>query len=324
MDCTDARSFLARRGRAVSLADSIRQARPAFRRGGWCLCTPNRNRLFFVGLEYNSDCNQDSDPGGGSIAPCPLAALKLAEPRRGNAPHVPVRVRGPYSPYAQGTGVVIAGFGEKDVYPSLVAFMTDGVLLGHCRLITLTETSISTESTASIIPFAQSEMVYTFMEGVNPDYQQKLEKYFEGQLQGLVRAVSENATELSPQQRKALDKSLSSVIPNLLENLRSAAGAYRTKYHSSPVTMAVSALPKDELAAMAESLVNLTSFKRKISMEHETVGGDIDVAVISKGDGFVWIRRKHYFSADLNPRFLARYVNNTQDRIARRATRDGI
>ncbi len=64
-------------------------------------------------------------------------------------------------------------------------------------------------------------------------------------------------------------------------------------------------LPKDELAAMAEALVSLTSFKRKVTMESETVGGPIDVAVISKGDGFVWIKRKHYFDAELNPQFFS-------------------
>jgi len=58
---------------------------------------------------------------------------------------------------------------------------------------------------------------------------------------------------------------------------------------------------------MAESLVNLTSFKRRITAETETVGGPIDVAVISKGDGFVWIKRKHYFQKDLNPAFFANY-----------------
>ena len=63
----------------------------------------------------------------------------------------------------------------------------------------------------------------------------------------------------------------------------------------------------DELAAMAESLVTLTSFKRRISMEKETVGGPVDVAVISKGDGFIWIKRKHYFDPRLNPGFIAKY-----------------
>lgn len=66
-------------------------------------------------------------------------------------------------------------------------------------------------------------------------------------------------------------------------------------------------LSKDELAAMAETLVNLTSFKRKITIGSETVGGPIDVAVISKGDGFVWIKRKHYFKPELNPHFFANY-----------------
>jgi hypothetical protein len=67
-------------------------------------------------------------------------------------------------------------------------------------------------------------------------------------------------------------------------------------------------LPKDLLAEVAESLVNLTSFKRRISMTSaETVGGPIDVAVISRGDGFVWIKRKHYFKPELNPQFMSQY-----------------
>ena len=70
--------------------------------------------------------------------------------------------------------------------------------------------------------------------------------------------------------------------------------------------------PKDELAAMAESLVNLTSLKRKISLDAETVGGPIDVAVISKGDGFIWIKRKHYFKPELNQNFIVNYFKDIE------------
>jgi len=42
-------------------------------------------------------------------------------------------------------------------------------------------------------------------------------------------------------------------------------------------------------------------------MVRETVGGPIDVAVISKVDGFIWIKRKHYFKIELNPQFSANY-----------------
>ncbi len=64
---------------------------------------------------------------------------------------------------------------------------------------------------------------------------------------------------------------------------------------------------------MAESLVTITSLKRKFTLEAETVGGPIDVAVISKGDGFIWIKRKHYFEASSNPQFFANYYPQFQE-----------
>jgi hypothetical protein len=42
------------------------------------------------------------------------------------------------------------------------------------------------------------------------------------------------------------------------------------------------------------------------------VGGPIDVAVISRGDGFIWIKRKHYFSPELNPQFAANYYREVE------------
>lgn len=71
-----------------------------------------------------------------------------------------------------------------------------------------------------------------------------------------------------------------------------------------PIMEAVQVLPKDELASLAEALVYLTSVKRRVTMTPETVGGPIDVAVISKGDGMIWIKRKMYFRPELNPRFF--------------------
>ena len=31
------------------------------------------------------------------------------------------------------------------------------------------------------------------------------------------------------------------------------------------------------------------------------------MAVISRGDGFIWIKRKHYFQPELNQHFFANY-----------------
>jgi hypothetical protein len=46
--------------------------------------------------------------------------------------------------------------------------------------------------------------------------------------------------------------------------------------------------------------------------EAETVSSPIDVAVISKGEGFVWIKKKQYFDASLNPDVLRNYCRKEE------------
>jgi len=99
----------------------------------------------------------------------------------------------------------------------------------------------------------------------------------------------------------------------ILKTFSDMLGKHRQEHYTDGVMSAVSLLPKDELAAMAESLVNLTVFKHKVSMSAETVGGAVDVAVITKGDGFIWIKRKHYFKPELNPQFAANYLRLDED-----------
>lgn len=60
----------------------------------------------------------------------------------------------------------------------------------------------------------------------------------------------------------------------------------------------------DELWQEAETLVNMSSFKKRISSDMETVWWMTDVAVITKGDWFIWIKRKHYFDPQLNSHYF--------------------
>ena len=61
------------------------------------------------------------------------------------------------------------------------------------------------------------------------------------------------------------------------------------------------------MAELVESLISITHLNRRITMSEEGVGGPIDVAIISKGDGFVWKKRKHYFKPELNQMFFDNY-----------------
>jgi hypothetical protein len=49
---------------------------------------------------------------------------------------------------------------------------------------------------------------------------------------------------------------------------------------------------KAELAETARELVALNVFKKRIMAQKQTVGGAIDVAVISRESGFQWITKQ--------------------------------
>jgi len=218
-----------------------------------------------------------------------------------------------FSKYPEGikkgeiSGVVIAGFGEKDIFPSLVSLQMEGIANNKLKYQKHLSSKIDFKNDASIIPFAQREMVDVFMEGIDPYYRNIAENYLSKIFQDYAGIIVNNLEKYTAKEKKDLNKKLVSIGEKILNDLNDALKRYRAMKHISPVVKVVSVLPKDELAAMAESLVNLTSFKRKVTPESETVGGPIDVAVISKGDGFIWIKRKHYFKKEPNPQFFANY-----------------
>ena len=207
------------------------------------------------------------------------------------------------------SGVVIAGFGTEDVFPVLESYSVECKIGDYLKYKKDADesTKISFPTNAAIIPFAQSEMVSTFMGGVAPDYQGVIDDYMELICSAYPQVLVDNMDCLDSQEKKDLTNRLREIGTNMFEDYQRELSDYRQEHYISPVMRVVRVLPKDELAAMAESLINLTSFKRRVSMEEETVGGPIDVAVISKGDGFIWIKRKHYFESDLNQQFLANY-----------------
>jgi len=206
----------------------------------------------------------------------------------------------------QVSGIVVAGFGEKEHFPSLIETMVYGMAAGHLLRLKPHQVSITDSGQAIVVPLAQREMVYTFMHGIDPDFKDQVERTTKELFDQMADIILQQVKSKYAVFGKALQAKVRTALDKLIPNLYHEWDKTRVEKYSDPVMENVASLPKDELGAMAESLVNLTKFKRRISRERETVGGPIDVAVITKGDGFVWMKRKHYFDAELNPRFIAR------------------
>lgn len=203
------------------------------------------------------------------------------------------------------TGVVISGYGDEEIFPRLYSYSIEGIYNGILKYKKDHEVEIdASERTATIVPFAQQEMVHSFLTGIDPDLKRQITGLIEKITSMYPEVIDSHITRLDLEQKEMVKDFGKDIFKQFVDNVdRMIVNKY-----SGPIINTVSSFPKEELAAMAEALVNLTSIKRKMSYQTETVGGPIDVAVISKGDGFIWIKRKHYFKAELNPSYFKNYA----------------
>jgi hypothetical protein len=147
------------------------------------------------------------------------------------------------------------------------------------------------------------------MEGIDPGYSHFIQGLIKTSLAETNLKVFEKWAPKSKQTSKT-KREIERAAKQAFDDIVDISKRYRTMEFSSPTTDMISILPKDELAHVAESLLALTSLHRRISRDIETVGGPIDVAVISKGDGFIWLKRKHYFRPELNLHFKQNYMRD--------------
>ncbi|MDR0313649.1 MAG: hypothetical protein LBI14_08620 [Treponema sp.] len=175
------------------------------------------------------------------------------------------------------SGVVFVGYGEEEIFPSICSVEIFGKL-GVDFLYNLNEPNPIINDRSSIIyPFAQDDVINTFIRGIDPDLQyiilpQLLLQFLE--ITGLVN------------EEKARNDFVASFVNVIIEEII-------VKKYRDPILDIVASLPTINLAEMAEALINITSLRRHNSTDQDTVGGPTDVAIISKVDGFVWVKRKN-------------------------------
>lgn len=194
------------------------------------------------------------------------------------------------------TGFVVGGFGEEDLFPTLHSVEVDGVYFDTLRVLVNEVIDIDRRGeTAAIVPFAQKDMPQRFIYGLDDVLQNRIERIISGVVDQIIAAKPRvYRGGLGNDIRAAAQASVSNAINDFKEE------------SEQKLKSVVNFMSKRELAEIAHSLVELTSRKRRYSDELETVGGPIDVAVLTRNEGFIWIRRKHYFDASLNPSYFVR------------------
>ncbi len=206
------------------------------------------------------------------------------------------------------SGLVIAGFGENEHFPTIEHVKIGGVYGDRLKSRREATEQVSEENASSIMAFGDNEAVNSFTIGVRPELLTWL-----ADAQAYIRELPIKALDaipgLSAEQRAAAEAIVQAVSERKAAEFGEGVFNECTKRFAE-IRYAVETLALRELAHVASTLVGLGSFQKQMSQERETVGGPVDVAVISRGDGFIWINRKHYFDKKLNSHFFRNYYKD--------------
>lgn len=207
--------------------------------------------------------------------------------------------------YLCSTEIIIWGFGENELFPSYESYVISLTLDGYLRYTEKSKYVVSNENVACVEPFAQTDVANTVIRGIDQELKEEFYKTYQTSFNAFkARIVSKLNETNAPNEIISVFEKLD--IDAYTKTFADQMDSYIQSNYIEKLVNTISYLSKEDLADMAESLVRMTYLKRRITSEEESVGGPIDVAVITKGDGFIWLKRKHYFSSDCNPHYFER------------------
>ena len=172
--------------------------------------------------------------------------------------------------------MAFVGYGANDMFPGYHSVTITGIINDHLIERPYDDLHISQTNRSGVTPFGQDEAVQTFIRAYNKQF---------------LTAAHER-----------LDAVLDEV------DLDDPEGEQRTKFHEAlsadfedlswesfvrPMLDTVESLPRADMARMAESLVGVQALRAASSDQQPTVGGPIDVVLITRADGVQWVRRKN-------------------------------
>lgn len=183
------------------------------------------------------------------------------------------------------TGLLFAGYGQNDAFPKYIHIELSKIVGGQAKIKILEK--YEEDRGAKILPLAQDDVISTFCKGISQLFIDSIPKSIDSAINTRINGLPCSYTE---DQKNEIRNILLECKRDVVQEINQTV---RTK-NVNPIIDSVALIPLPEMAFLAENLVNITILKRTYSLDgnQQTVGGPTDVAVMSKGEGFRWIRRK--------------------------------
>ena len=192
--------------------------------------------------------------------------------------------------------LVFSGYGDKQEYPSLVSTIVcegfDGRVNYHVRPEDII--CISDERPSAICPFAQKDVIRSILRGIHRDYGHGLSDAVDNSFSPFGNEFFKPSEEDNINYMDFVDKLAEVKTDDLSRNFFSQINRLLDR-NLQQWEKALEDYDLQSMAALAESLIDLTGFHRILTFQQEGVGGPVDLAVITKNNGFTWLNRKSWY-----------------------------
>jgi hypothetical protein len=209
------------------------------------------------------------------------------------------------SSYTSGyaTGLVVFGFGSDELFPKLHEVLFDSAPLDLVRSVQMRSTDILRDG-AHIIPLADREIMDTLIQGIDDHLE---DVYIECASVIANEVAGRIIRDYLPHDDRLVATEIAKrEIEGVIERFRTSIGGYVHQTNVGGMLRTLENMPKEDVAVLAEAMVEVTALRIKASEVVESVSGPVDVCLITKGDGLIWIKRKHYFDLNKNLQYLYR------------------
>lgn len=137
----------------------------------------------------------------------------------------------------------------------------------------------------------------TMMKGIAPAFYNQI---LESQKSSLEKAKEKIVTKLS---ELGISDDIMAQVTNLetediQKSFEEEIVAFMDANYIQGVVDAVDSFNLEDMANMAESLISITNLQRHFSSSEESVGGPIEVAIITRGGGFKWVKHRNVPTVD--------------------------
>ena len=173
------------------------------------------------------------------------------------------------------SGLVFAGYGSNELFAQARVWRVSGRLASRARRVERRRFEISPHQPSIILPVAQEGVMYSFLKGIHPEV--------DILVNDLVRTLTDKlGAEVAAEVKSQFDSKVS--------------------IRGQEVARAVEFLPPGDLAVVAGDLIRMTALRNRATMTTDTVGGPIDVILLSRAAGFRWVEPPDGFRVERDDR----------------------